>query len=514
MVKEKPSLSFWQIWNMCFGFLGIQFGFALQNGNVSRIFQTLGAAMDTLPILWIAGPITGLVVQPLIGHFSDRTWTRLGRRRPYFLYGALATSLSLFIMPNVSALWMAAGMLWILDASINVSMEPFRAFVGDSLPKKQQPQGYALQSFFIGVGAVVASALPWLLAQLGVSNSAPNGQLPDTVIYAFYAGGIVLFLAVGWTVYSSREYSPDELASFSESQQSPLLTTKRSGRQWYAGACYWGGTGLALTTLIWAFELDSTLYILSGGLVVFGLLQAWQAGQVRASSSANKPVSEHGLSVILNDLFAMPSMMKRLAVVQFFSWFALFAMWIFTTSAVTATHFGSQDPTTEVYNQGANWVGILFAAYNGFAALAALVIPWWVKRIGITATHQLNLLLGALGLASFLIIENPTYLLLSMAGVGFAWASILSLPYAMLAGVLPVQKLGVYMGIFNFFIVIPQLVAATVLGLLLRLVFDNDPLYALAIGAASWLIAALAVFTLIRRPSAAAITPAEGTQSS
>ncbi|WP_051202136.1 MFS transporter [Ferrimonas senticii] len=489
MVKEKPQLSFWQIWNMCFGFLGIQFGFALQIGNVSRIFQTLGADMDQLPILWIAGPVTGLLVQPIIGHFSDRTWTRLGRRRPYFLYGAIATSLSLVLMPNSSVLWMAAGMLWILDASLNVSMEPFRAFVGDNLPKKQQPQGYALQSFFIGVGAVVASMLPWLFDWAGVSNTAADGALPDTVVYSFYAGAAVLLLAVLWTVFTSKEYSPEQLAAFHQNEPAQLEPVNRSTSKWRSGGFGWLLAGVVATVLVWSLSLDKELYILTIGLGLFGVLQLWQA----QTCDQGKP---SGLNIIINDLFAMPPVMKRLAVVQFFSWFALFAMWIFTTSAVTSSHFGSSDPTSEAYNQGANWVGVLFAGYNGFAALAAIFIPMMVNALGIRFTHQINLLLGALGLASFLFIDDPDYLMLSMIGVGFAWASILSLPYAMLSGALPVQKLGVYMGIFNFFIVIPQLVAATVLGLLLRLGFNNDPIYALLLGAISWLIAALAVFAL------------------
>ncbi|WP_298441824.1 MFS transporter [uncultured Ferrimonas sp.] len=489
MGKEKPQLSFWQIWNMCFGFLGIQFGFALQNGNVSRIFQTLGADMDTLPILWIAAPLTGLLVQPIIGHFSDKTWTRLGRRRPYFLYGAIATSLALVVMPNASALWMAAGTLWILDAAINVSMEPFRAFVGDNLPKRQQAQGYSMQSFFIGVGAVVASAMPWLLEKAGVNNTAAAGTLPDTVIYSFYAGAVVLLLAVGWTVFSSKEYSPEQLASFEESHSAEYQLQQRSAPQWQRSGLMWALPGVLATAVVALFALDKELYILTLGLAVFGLLQLWLSRGQRAADGS-------GVTSVMNDLFSMPTAMKRLAVVQFFSWFALFAMWIYMTPAVTSTHFGSTDPASALYNQGANWVGMLFAGYNGFAAIAALIIPLLVRLLGLRGAHQFNLLLGAAGFMSFLWIDNPDLLMVAMVGVGFAWASILSLPYAMLAGCLPVQKLGVYMGIFNFFIVIPQLVAATVLGLLLRLGFNSEPIYALFIGAVSWVIAAVAVFAV------------------
>ncbi|WP_133405973.1 MFS transporter [Parashewanella tropica] len=486
MVNEKPHLSFWQIWNMCFGFLGLQFGFALQNANMSRIFQTLGAEMDAIPILWIAGPVTGLIVQPIIGHLSDKTWTRLGRRRPYFLYGAIVTSLALVLMPNASYLWMAAGLLWILDASINVSMEPFRAFVADNMPKKQQPKGYSMQSFFIGIGAVVASMLPWVLANFGVDNQAPEGTIPDTVKYSFYAGAVVLLGAIGWTVFSSKEYSPEELASFeqeddSKGDSSPLIAAQvyfRNGFGWLA-------TGLLTTFLVFSNQWDKQLYVLTVSLAVFGLLQFIVALRRKQN------VEPSGFDSIFDDLLSMPTVMKQLAVVQFFSWFALFAMWIYTTAAVTSVHFGSTDTSSAAYNDGANWVGVLFAAYNGFAALAAIVIPFVVKTIGLRKAHLTNLFFGAAGLGLFLVIDNPDYLLISMVGVGFAWASILSLPYAMLAGSLPAKKMGVYMGIFNFFIVIPQLLAASVLGVLLKAGFENQPIYALLIGATSFMVSGL-----------------------
>ncbi|MBY5921222.1 MFS transporter [Ferrimonas balearica] len=502
MVKEKPDLSFWQIWNMCFGFLGIQFGFALQNANVSRIFQTLGAEMDTIPLLWIAGPVTGLIVQPIVGHFSDKTWTRLGRRRPYFLYGAMVTSLALIAMPNAGVLWVAAGMLWIMDAAINVSMEPFRAFVGDNLPKRQQAKGYAMQSFFIGVGAVVASMLPWILAKFGVSNEAPEGMIPDTVRYAFYAGAVVLFAAVGWTVYRSREYSPEQLAEF-EAQESGERhhSERREAAAYRRSAFAWLSPGLLASGAIYLWGWDPQLYILSVALTVFGLIQLW-VSRGRASGKA-----DNGLSTVMDDLFAMPTPMKQLAVVQFFSWFALFAMWIYTTAAVTSVHFGSSDPSSAAFNEGANWVGVLFAAYNGFSAIAAIVIPVMVRQLGLRMAHLINLLLGAAGLASFLVISDPTLLLVAMVGVGFAWASILSLPYAMLAGCLPAAKMGVYMGIFNFFIVIPQLLAASVLGLILRMGFDNQPIYALAIGAVSLVIAGVAALRVNQNGAALAQSP-------
>ena len=481
---ERPNLSFWQIWNMCFGFLGIQFGFALQNANVSRIFQTLGASMDEIPILWIAAPITGLIVQPIIGYFSDRTWTRLGRRRPYFLYGAIATSLALVFMPHSPTLWIAAGMLWILDASINVSMEPFRAFVGDQLNDQQRPTGYAMQSFFIGVGAVVASMLPWILVNwFEVSNVAGEGELPDSVVFSFYAGAVVLLVAVCWTVFTTREYSPQELDLFDGALKSDQ-PGPCSGKYSKLGGIYLA-LGTLLTGLVYGLGAEPQLYILSFGLMVFGALQLFVAYLKKGAGELK------GLWCVFDDLYLMPDTMKQLAWVQFFSWFALFSMWIYTTAAVTSFHFGSTDATSEAFNEGANWVGVLFASYNGFAAIAALVIPLLVRKLGIRFSHGFNLILGALGLLSFLFIENPSYLMFSMVGIGFAWASILSLPYAMLASSISANKMGLYMGIFNFFIVIPQILAATILGLLVKNLFDNNPVYALVIGAVSFVIAAL-----------------------
>ncbi|WP_199100085.1 MFS transporter [Dyella sp. ASV21] len=477
-MTRKPELSFWQVWNMCFGFLGIQFGFALQNANVSRIFQTLGAEVGDIPALWIAAPFTGLIVQPIIGYLSDRTWTRLGRRRPYFLIGAIATTLALLCMPNSPKLWVAAGLLWVMDASINISMEPFRAFVGDQLPPRQRPSGYAMQSFFIGVGSVVASLLPWLLAKLGVSNVAGEGAIPDTVKYAFYLGGAVLLGSVLWTVLSTREYPPERLGSFDDARAEKSITDVTGA--WRVGVVLLV-LGVLLLPAIYHYALEKELYLLAGGLAVFGLLFAW----------LSRTGSQGMVRQVMGDLYGMPGPMRRLALVQFFSWFALFALWIDTTPAVAATHFGSADPHSAAYNEGANWVGVLFAAYNAFAAVAAAVIPLMVRRWGLRTSHLLNLLLGGAGLLSFLVIRDPQWLLLSMVGVGFAWASILSLPYALLSDNLPAAKMGVYMGIFNFFIVIPQLLAASVLGLLLRLFFHGQPIWALAMGGASLFIAGL-----------------------
>jgi len=482
-MRHQPTLSFWQIWNMCFGFLGIQFGFALQNANASRIFQTLGADMDAVPGLWIAAPLTGLLVQPVVGYLSDRTWGRFGRRRPYFMVGAVLTTLALLIMPNAPGLWVAAGTLWILDASINISMEPFRAFVGDQLPPVQRPRGYAMQSFFIGTGAVVASVLPWLLAHWGVANTAAPGQIPDTVRYAFYLGGAALLMAVSWTVFTTREYSPQQLAGFEDARPRGGPVTVATQRPSAVGAMAWLLAGLALATLIGWRQGDRMLYVLAGLVAAYGVLLL----------VVRNLHHRHMLASIVHDLRQMPDTMRRLAIVQFFSWFALFAMWIYTTAAVTRFHFGTDDPSSAAYNEGANWVGVLFAAYNGFAALAALVIPVLVRMAGLRFGHLLNLLLGAAGLASVSLFKDPQWLLLSMAGVGFAWASILSLPYALLSTSVPAAKMGVYMGIFNFFIVIPQLVAASVLGFVLRYFFEGEPMAALWMAAGSLVLAGCCV---------------------
>jgi maltose/moltooligosaccharide transporter len=480
-MTRKPQLSFWQIWNMCFGFLGIQFAFALQNANVSRIFQTLGAGVADIPVLWIAAPLTGLIVQPLIGYASDRTWGKLGRRRPYFLAGAVLTTMALLWMPNSGVLWIAATLLWVMDASINVSMEPFRAFVGDQLPTEQRPLGYAMQSFFIGVGAVVASLLPYLLAHFGVSNVAGPGGIPDTVRDAFYIGGIVLLGSVLWTVFSTREYPPEQLRVFEEAPVSNDVTINRFNALRYG--LLWLAVGFVGAWLVHAYDLEHELYLLAGGVIAFGLSQLWLS--VRQQGGM--------FTQVMTDLHSMPDAMRRLAWVQFFSWFAMFAMWIYTTAGVAQVHFGSTDPHSDAYNNGANWVGVLFAAYNGFAALAALVIPFMVRRWGLRMSHLINLWLGGAGLVAFLLIRNPDWLLAPMVGVGFAWASILSLPYALLSDNLPAEKMGVYMGIFNFFIVIPQLLAASVLGVLLRVFFHGQPIWALALGGASLLVAGLCV---------------------
>ncbi len=492
---RKPALHFWQIWNMCFGFFGIQVGFGLQNANVSRIFQTLGADIDAIPILWIAAPLTGLLVQPVVGYMSDRTWGRLGRRRPYFLYGALATTAALLIMPNSPTLWIAAGMLWIMDASINVTMEPFRAFVGDMLPHRQRTKGFAMQSFFIGVGAVLASAMPWILTNwFSISNVAEPGIVPQSVKFAFYMGAVFLFGSVLWTIISTKEYPPEQLREFEADAKitNPNMSSEienksapNVSRFFRFGVILLTVSGL-ITVLIAQLSLEKELFVLSIGGVVFGLMLI-AAGWLKQRGHAHNPFSE-----IIDDLFLMPHTMKQLAIVQFFSWFALFSMWIYTTSAVTTHHYGTSDPSSLLYNQGADHVGVLFALYNGVAALAAFGIPILAAKTSRKTAHIICLLCGAGGLTSILVIRDPGMLWISMIGVGVAWAAILSIPYAILSGALPGKKMGVYMGIFNFFIVIPQLTAASILGVLVRRFFEGEAIFALALGGLSLGLAAVA----------------------
>ncbi len=616
-MKSKPRLKFWQIWNMSFGFLGIQFGFALQNANVSRIFETLGANIEDIPILWIAAPVTGLIVQPIIGHMSDRTWNRLGRRRPYFLTGAILASIALIIMPNSPVLWVAAGMLWIMDASINISMEPFRAFVGDMLPSDQRTKGFAMQSFFIGIGAVVASILPWMMTNwLNIPNVAPEGEIPLSVKYSFYLGAAIFFLAVLWTVSLTKEYSPEQLKEFEEARKKAIsnkdkeIALKRKDIKYFRNFIFWIITGGVITWLIFNFKWDKELYILGLGLFVFGIIQ------LIAGFMKKKGKTSNGFYVIVDDMFNMPKTMGQLAFVQFFSWFALFAMWINTTNGVTATHFDMrinrvdftktlslidntertdnkkkkadfkteldrvekklksykttpisinltkylvsdsvlfekkelvdfiksnkenllteknkeyfENPTTDIpmpvvnainanikqldfknitkenllywlklkdiqqeYNTGADWVGVLFAVYNGLAALFAFLLIYLAKLTNRKITHIISLLIGGLGFVSIYLIKDPYLLPISFVGIGLVWASILAMPYAILTGSLPSEKLGVYMGIFNFFIVIPQIVAASILGFFISKVFGGEAIYALVLGGISLFIAAI-----------------------
>jgi maltose/moltooligosaccharide transporter len=444
---DKPHLSFWQIWNMSFGFVGIQFGWALQMANMSAIYEYLGADAHQIPILWLAAPLTGLVVQPIIGHMSDRTWNRLGRRRPYFLVGALLASFALVAMPNASALWMAAGLLWVLDASINISMEPFRAFVADLVPAEQRTQGFAMQAVFIGFGAVIASMLPWLLYNLfpvGRDGGTASTSIPFGVTLAFYIGSFAFLAAVLWTVLTTREYPPENIEAFKKTK------AEKAG----------------------------------GGAAIIE---------------------------IAHDVLAMPQTMRRLAGVQIFTWLGLFCMWLYFGVAVARNIFGGT-PGTQAYEEGIAWGGNCFAAYSAVCCAFSFALPTVAQRLGRKVTHGVCLLMGAAGLLSVAFISNKYVLLLSMVGVGVAWASTLSMPYSILAGALPSEKTGTYMGIFNFFIVIPEILAALVFGKLMatfltdesalvQLVGGDNRLTAVVIGGISLAVAA-ALCAFITDPAA------------
>ena len=423
---QKPPLSFWQIWNMSFGFLGIQFGWGLQMANMSAIYEYLGARADQIPILWLAAPLTGLVVQPIIGHMSDRTWNRLGRRRPYFLAGALLASAALILMPQSSALWMAAGLLWIMDASINVSMEPFRAFVADLLPEEQRARGFAMQSLFIGLGAVVASALPWMMTNLfHVRNAPATGHaIPLTVRLSFHVGAVAFFGAVLWTIMSTREYQPDDLEAFTRMKQA------RSG----------------------FFDNAREIF----------------------RSIGNMPVT-----------------MKQLAWVQLFTWLGLFCMWLYCPVAVAHNVFGAANETSPAYTRGVEWAGICFGLYSAVCFVFSFGLPALAGALGRKMTHSLCLLCGAAGLLSVAVIHNQYLLLLSMTGVGIAWASVLAMPYTILAGSLPAEKTGVYMGIFNFFITIPEITASLFFGWVMLHLLHNNRLAAVVAGGCFLILAAL-----------------------
>jgi len=491
---EKPRQGFWGLWNISFGFFGIQVGFALQNANMSRVFQTLGASMDDLPALWVAAPLTGLIVQPIIGHMSDRTWNRLGRRRPYFLTGAVLAALALFLMPLAPAiaapLVFAAAMLWVLDASLNISMEPFRAFVGDMLRTDQHAAGYAVQTAFIGAGAVLGSIFPFFLEHLGVGNVAGEGELPDTVRYAFWFGGAAILLAVLWTVASTREYSPEQQAAFAsrvEAVDAAEIMARLAAKSPLRSLA-WILVGLAVAGAVFLFALEKEVYLLGALLAVYGVLDMIAIGMARAGRPANM------LSSIVGDFSGMPPVMKRLALVQFFSWSALFIMWINTTPVVTQYVFGSTDTASAAYNEGANWVNVLFTVYNAVAAIAALaLLPWMARRFGQVRTHSICLMLGAAGFLGFFLLRDATALLVCEIGIGIAWASILAMPYAILASNLPQAKLGIYMGLFNVFVVVPQLLVATVMGSIMLAFFPAEPVWTMLFAAAAWAIAALSM---------------------
>ena len=422
---DKPPRTFWQIWNMSFGFLGIEFGWGLHMTNMSAIYEYMGARADQIPILWLAAPLTGLIVQPIIGQASDRTWGRLGRRRPYFLAGAILSSMALILMPRSSALWMAAGLLWILDASINISMEPFRAFVADLLPEFQRTRGFAMQSLFIGLGAVVASALPYLLTNVfHVGGSTAPGTIPFTVRLSFYIGAGAFLGAVLWTIFTTKEYPPDNLAEFQKQK------TDRSG----VGA---------------------------------------------------------GAREIVASIREMPRTMRQLAWVQICTLLGLFCMWFYFPVAVARNVFGAADTHSPLYSVGVEWAGICFGMYSLVCFGFSFMLPALARQYGRKATHSFCLICGGLGLLSVAVIHSKYLLLLSMAGVGMAWASTLSMPYAILAGSLPREKNGVYMGIFNFFIVIPEITASLGFGWVMGHLLNNNRISAVVAGGFFFILAAV-----------------------
>lgn len=435
---KKPKLTFWQIWNMSFGFMGIQMGFALQNANASRILSIFGADVHELSWFWLVAPLTGMVVQPIIGHYSDKTWTRLGRRRPFFLAGALLASVGLILMPQADifvaflpALWVGAGFLMIMDASFNIAMEPFRALVADKLNSEQRTMGFSIQTVLIGVGAVVGSWLPYVIANwFGVDNQAADGVVPPHLVWSFIIGAMVLIVSILITIFTTKEYSPEEMESYAPAQNLEQPTE----------------------------ESKSILDIFS-------------------------------------DFKNMPQTMKQLGLVQFFSWFALFSMWVYTTPAI-AHHIYNlplSDTHSRTYQEAGDWVGIIFGVYNLISAFYAFALPKLAGRMGRKRTHAISLILGGLGLISIYFVPNPMWLIGSMVLVGFAWASILAMPYAILAGSIPVRKMGVYMGIFNFFIVFPQIVNAIFGGPIVKYFYGGNPVYALVVAGVLMILGAFSM---------------------
>lgn len=426
--QNKPALSFWQIWNMSFGFLGIQFGWGLQMANMSSIYRYLHAEPDQLPILWLAAPLTGLIIQPIIGYMSDRTWNSIGRRKPYFLTGAILASICLVLMPNSSALWMAAGLLWILDASINVSMEPFRAFVGDMLPAKQHTMGFTMQSFFIGLGSVIASALPFILRNVFGMVPAEGEVIPANVRISFYLGAVAFLGAVLYTVLRVKEYPPADMEAFRKMKA-------KSGN-----------------------AISATL---------------------------------EGFSEIIGNIANMPKVMRQLTVVQFFTWMGLFLMWFFFSDATATYIFHAPNADSDLYKQGSEWGGLMFSVYSGVTFLVAFLLAPLASRLSKPKTHSLCLALGGLGLLLMGVFDSKYQLILSMVGIGIAWASTVSMPYAIFARHLPPGKLGVYMGIFNFFIVIPEILATLFFGKILKYFLGSNTLYAIMLAGGMLLLASV-----------------------
>ncbi|MEP3388290.1 MAG: MFS transporter [Reichenbachiella sp.] len=431
---EKRRLSFWEVWNLSFGFLGIQMGFALQNANASRILQIFGADVHELSWFWIVAPLMGLIVQPIVGHYSDKTWTKMGRRKPFFLTGALLAAVGLIAMPNAGALtaifpalWIGAGMLMVMDASFNIAMEPFRALVADMMPADQRTLGFSIQTVLIGLGAVVGSWLPYALTNwFGISNEAAAGEVPFNLILSFVIGALALVGCIMVTILTTKEYTPEELAAFGDS------------------------------------ETDAS-------------------------------TEDKGLLNIFTDFKNMPFTMKQLSWVQFFSWFGLFGMWVYATPAIAHQVYGLplSDHSSKMYQDAGDWVGILFGIYNGVSAIYAFFLPAIAKKLGRKATHTYSLILGGIGLMSIYLVPDPTLLIFSMVLIGISWASILAMPYAMLVGSIPTHKMGVYMGIFNFFIVIPQIINALIGGPLVKYLYGGNPVFALVTSGVAFIIAGL-----------------------
>jgi maltose/moltooligosaccharide transporter len=434
---EKRKLNYWQIWSMSFGFLGIQMGFALQNANASRILQIFGADVHELSWFWIIAPLMGLIVQPIIGYFSDHTWSQFGRRKPFFLLGAILASVGLVLMPQANlltailpSLWVGAGMLMIMDASFNIAMEPFRALVGDTLHTDQRTLGFSVQTALIGFGAVIGSWLPYVLTNwMGISNQAVGGSAPLNLVLSFIIGAIVLIASILISIFSVREYSPEELAQFSDEKE---------------------------------------------------------------QEESDRPSK---LTDIFTDFKKMPTTMRQLSWVQFFSWFGLFGMWVFTTPAVAhhIYHLPIEDHDSQAYQNAGDWVGILFGIYNFVSAIYAFALPYIAKKIGRKLTHSISLTIGGIGLISMYFMPDENWLILSMVLLGIAWASILSMPYAILAGAISPKKMGVYMGIFNFFIVIPQIINAIIGGPIVQYLYHDNAIYALITSGVSFIIAAVLV---------------------
>ncbi len=502
-VSPQKKLSFWELWNMSFGFFGIQFGFELQNSNVSRIFETLGANKDEIPILWIAAPLTGLLVQPIIGYLSDRTWHPYwGRRRPFFFIGAILATIALFIMPNSPTLWIAGGMLWILDASINISMEPFRAFVGDKLPPKQRTSGFAMQSFFIGIGSVIAALLPWVFTNwFDVSNTAPAGKIPDSVKWSFYLGGFAFLSAVLYTVFSTKEFPPENIEKFR--QEKKETTFKDALTETFVGIFKMPATMKQLAFVqfftwfaLFAMWIYATNAVTANkyNMKVDKALVDKMAVAVDSDIQLGENVKDLNKKKRLSSLKGDIDEIRKYRAEQNPATISINLANYFSDSANTQVSAADKVELKRVqqeYNDGADWLNVCSSVRNGVAAIFAFIIPMIAYRTNRKFTHLICLVIGGLGLVSIYFISNPTYIIVSMGMVGIAWASILSMPYAMLSNALPANKMGYYMGVFNFFIVIPQIVAAGILGFFTMKLFHANTLNTVALGGVAMIVAGL-----------------------